>query len=202
LYENNQVLLENIDKINTTTTQNTDTLITKVGEFSSEINNSLKESVEQNEQANGKIKESLIQLFEQTKNAALTTENNAKIISEMTGNYAKIADVSDKLEIVIGTNQNQIQNLEKSLKVFAEISGEAKGITSELKSFSDEIQKSLTNQSEALTKLTEEIERQLPDSLDTLNKSLTSLTTQFSADYESFRISILSCCGINFVYIF
>lgn len=184
--ENNQVLLENIDKINTTTTQNTDTLITKVGEFSSEINNSLKESVEQNEQANGKIKESLIQLFEQTKNAALTTENNAKIISEMTGNYAKIADVSDKLEIVIGTNQNQIQNLEKSLKVFAEISGEAKGITSELKSFSDEIQKSLTNQSETLTKLTEEIERQLPDSLDTLNKSLTSLTTQFSADYESF----------------
>jgi hypothetical protein len=41
--------------------------------FSNEINNSLKESVEQNQQANKKIKESLIQLFEQTKNAVSTT---------------------------------------------------------------------------------------------------------------------------------
>jgi len=183
---NNQELLENIDKINTATTKNTDALIAKVGDFSSKINNSLKESVEQNEQANEKIKESLIKLFEQTKNAVSTTENNAKIISEMTGNYAKIADVSDKLEIVISTNQNQIQNLEKSLKTFAEISGEAKGITNELKTFSDEIQKSLTNQSKALTKLTQEIENQLPDSLGVLNKSLTSLTKQFSTDYENF----------------
>jgi flagellar biosynthesis chaperone FliJ len=72
-------------------------------------------------------------LFEQTKNAVSTTENNAAIISEMTDNYSKIADVSNKLESVISTNQNQIQNLENHLKTFAEISGEAKGITSELK---------------------------------------------------------------------
>ena len=184
--KNNQALLENIEKINTSTTQNTDTLITKVSDFSDEINNSLKENVKQNEQANEKIKESLTQLFKQTKNAISTTEDNAKTISKITYNYAKIADISDKLEVVISTNQNQIQNLEKSLKVFAEISGEAKGITKELKTFSDEVQGSLSNQSQALTKLTEEIKNQLPDSLDTLNKSLTSLTTQFSTDYESF----------------
>ncbi|SEI01862.1 hypothetical protein [Bathymodiolus azoricus thioautotrophic gill symbiont] len=195
--KNNQVLLESIDKINITTNQNTDALITKVGEFSSEINNSLKESVEQNQQANEKIKESLIQLFEQIKNAVSITENNAKIISEMTGNYAKIAGVSDKLEIVISTNQNQIQNLENHLKTFAEISGEAKGITKELKTFSDEIQKSLTRQSEALTKLTQEIENQLPASLDTLNKSLTSLTTQFAIDYESFLEQVSKLMKIN-----
>ena len=56
----NQALLENIDKMNSVTTKNTDTLITKVDNFSNAINNSLKESIEQNEQANEKIKENLI----------------------------------------------------------------------------------------------------------------------------------------------
>jgi methyl-accepting chemotaxis protein len=195
--ESNQVLLENINKINTTTTQNTDALITKVREFSNEIGNFLKESVKQNQLANKKTKESLVQLFAQTKNAVSTTENNAKIISGMTDNYAKIANVSDKLEIVLSTNQNQIQNLESYLKTFAEISGKAKGITEELKTFSDKIQGSLTNQSEALTKLTEEIERQLPNSLGTLNKSLTSLTTQFSSDYESFLEQVSKLMKVN-----
>lgn len=184
--ENNQVLLENIEKINTTTTQNTDTLIKKVGDFSDDINLSLKASVEQNEQANEKIKTSLSDLSEQMQKATDVITNNAKTINEITGNYEKIADISDKLKIVIDTNQNQIQNLEEHLKVFEEISGEAKGITKELKTFSDEVQGSLSNQSQALTKLTEEIEKQLPDSLNTLNKSLTSLTKQFSTDYESF----------------
>jgi uncharacterized protein YoxC len=115
----------------------------------------------------------------------------------MTDNYSKIADVSNKLETVISTNQNQIQNLENHLKTFAEISGEAKGITSELKTFSNEIQKSLTNQSEALTKLTQEIENQLPNSLDVLNKSLTSLTSQFATDYESFLEQISKLMKAN-----
>jgi ABC-type transporter Mla subunit MlaD len=148
-------------KINIITTKNTDTLIKKVGDFSDDINLSLKA-------------------------ATNVTTDNAKLINEITGDYAKIADISDKLKIVIDTNQNQIQNLEEHLKVFAEVSSEAKGITKELKTFSDEVQGSLSNQSQALTKLTEEIEKQLPDSLKTLNKSLTSLTKQFSTDYESF----------------
>jgi hypothetical protein len=40
-------------------------------------------------------------------------------------------------------------------------------------------------------KLTQEIENQLPNSLDVLNKSLTSLTSQFATDYESFLEQIL-----------
>lgn len=184
--KNNQVLLLNIEKINTATSENTDNLIARVSEFSGEINNSLKESVEQNQQANDKIKTSLSSLFEQMQGAVTTTKNNAKQIDAITTNYEKIANISEKLEIVINTNQNQIQNLENHLKGFAEISDEAKGITKELKAFSDEVQGSLSKQSHALTTLTEEIERQLPTSLDTLNKSLTSLTTQFSTDYESF----------------
>lgn len=184
--ENNQKLLENIEKVNYTTTKNTDNLIKKVGDFSSEINNSLKESVEQNKQANEKTKENLTQLFEQTQEAVSTTKNNARQISEIAKSYENITATSKELEVVITTNQNQIQNLESHLKTFAEISSEAKGITKELKTFSDEIQGSLSNQSQALTKLTEEIENQLPSSLDTLNKSLTSLTKQFSIDYESF----------------
>ncbi len=195
--ENNQKLLENIEKVNSTTAKNTDTLIEKVSDFSNEINNSLKENIKQNQRANEKTKENLTELFEQTKNAISTTKDNAKIINEITQNYSKIADVSDKLENVISTNQNQIQNLESHLKTFAEISDEAKGITSELKTFSDEVQKSLTNQSQALTKLTEEIESQLPKSLDTLNKSLTSLTTQFSTDYDSFLKQISKLMKAN-----
>jgi biopolymer transport protein ExbB/TolQ len=171
---------------NDATTKNVENLIKVVSNFSNETNNALKESVKQNKNDNNKIKESLKSLFEETKSAVLTTENNAEVISEMTCNYSKIADISDKLETVINTNQNQIQNLEKNLKAFAEISNNSKGITNELKNFSNEVQDSLSTQSHALSKLTKDIQEQLPASLRELEISLTSLSQDFANNYEEF----------------
>jgi ABC-type transporter Mla subunit MlaD len=176
---NNQALLVNIEKINTATTKNTDELITKVHNFSDEINDTLRKNVEH------------------TQNATSAIETNAKAIDKMTKSYAKIADTSQKLEVVITTNQNQIQNLEQHLKAFAQISDKAKGVTKELKTFSNEVQGSLTNQAQALSELTKAIEEQLPKSLKTLNESLTSLTKQFSKDYESFLKQIAKLMKAN-----
>lgn len=125
-------------------------------------------------------------LFEQTSIAVSITQDNAKYIKEVTDSYATITKISEKLETILSTNQNQIQNLENHLQALAEIGENAKNITEQLKNFSNGIQGSLTNQSESLSKLTKEIEDQLPKSLDTLNQSLTSLTQQFTKDYEAF----------------
>ncbi len=188
---------DNIEKINYATTENTNTLMERISGFSDEINNSLKENVEQNQQANEKTKESLAQLFKQTQEAVSTTEDNAKRIKEIAESYENIVAINKKVEAVLTSNENQIQTLKSHFITFTEISENAKGITKELESFSNGIQGSLTNQSQALAKLTQEIEKKLPDSLEELNKSLTTLTKQFRADYEIFLKQISELMQAN-----
>ena len=194
---NHQLLLDNTENINKIINNNTEMLIEKVDNFSAKINKSLVENVEQNEQFNKKIKENLENLFEQTKVAVSTTEENAKQISQITDDYSSIEEISKKLKSTLETNENQIKNLELHLKTFTEISENAKGMTDNIKNFSEEIQGSLTAQSKTLVDLTEELEKTLPTSLDTLNKSLTSLTKQFASDYESFLEQISKLMRAN-----
>ena len=141
--------------------------------------------------------ETLSKLFDQMKIATDTSENNAKLISAITDDYSNIEVISKKIEIVINTNQNQIENLESHLKTFAVISEGAEGITDQLKSFSEKMQYTLTGQSHALYKLTEELERQLPKSLEMLNQSLTTLTKQFAKDYEDFLKLVSKLMELN-----
>jgi len=48
----------------------------------------------------------------------------------------------------------------------------------------------LGSQSEAISKLNEEIKKQLPESLKSLGSALTTLTGQFKTDYEFFLSKI------------
>ncbi len=144
--------------------------------------------------------ETLSKLFDQMEVATYISKDNAKVISAITDDYSNIEAISKKIEIVINTNQHQIQNLERHLQTFAEISEGAKGITGQLKSFSEEMKgtlaeqsKALAGQSQALSKqsedtreLTEELKKQLPKSLKELNRALTTLTDKFAQDYEDF----------------
>lgn len=182
----NQTLVENIEKVNDVTAKNTDSLISKVGDFSDSVSNTLKENIEQNQQANKKVKEQLSQLFEQVEVATSTTEANAKHINAMTNDYERISDISKSLESVITTNQNQLNNLESHLKTFAEIGNNAKGITDELKEFSKTVQGSLSDQSVAVAELTKNLKQQLPQSLEALEDTLTALTKDFAKNYEEF----------------
>ena len=122
-----------------------------------------------------------------------TMENSSKELDsisastlKMTDSYSKIEDTSKQLTEVINANENQIRNLDVHLKSLAEVGEKAKLSISSIDEFSDKIQTSLSSQSEALSKLTQDINKQLPDSLDELNKALTTLTNKFRNDYELF----------------
>jgi DNA repair exonuclease SbcCD ATPase subunit len=114
-------------------------------------------------------------------------------LTNMTSNYQKIDHTHQHLTKIITTNNNQINNLENHLKQLSTIGEKAKLMIDSIDTFSEKIKGSLSNQSETLTqlikdndKLKKEIEKQLPESLGELNKSLTSLTNKFRDDYNSF----------------
>ncbi len=113
-------------------------------------------------------------------------EGNMQHIRHITDSYKTITEISEKLETVLSTNQSQVQDLESHLESLAEIGKNAGEFTEKIRDFSEEIQGSLTNQSQALTELTKEIEKQLPNSLGKLNETLTSLTENFGREYERY----------------
>ena len=135
-----------------------------------------------------------IQELEKSLNQAI---NGITLIDEklknMTENYQKIDMTHNKLNDIIKTNENQIKNIEIHLKQMNEIGEKAKLMIDSIDTFSEKIKGSLSNQSETLNqlikdtdKLKKDIEKQLPESLGELNKTLTSLTNKFRDDYNSF----------------
>jgi len=138
-------------------------------------------------------KQSILEL-EATLNKAIDgiKVTDAKLNS-MSENYQKIDNTHNKLNDIIKTNENQIKNIEVHLHKMNEIGEKAKLMVDSIDSFSEKIKGSLSNQSETLNqlikdsdKLKKEIEKQLPESLGELNKTLTSLTNKFRDDYNSF----------------
>jgi len=127
---------------------------------------------------------------------AITINNISSIDSKlqaMTENYKQIDNTHIKLQDIIKSNEHQINNLEIHLKHMNEVGEKAKFMVDSIDIFSEKIKGSLSNQSETLTqlindsdKLKKEIEKQLPESLGELNKTLTSLTAKFGDDYHSF----------------
>lgn len=113
-------------------------------------------------------------------------ESVATSTEKMSINYSKIDETSSKLTAILETNDNQVKNLETHLKSLAEIGDRAKQSVEQIDKFSDKLQGSLASQSETIHKLTGEIEKQLPKSLDELNKALTTLTNKFRDDYSLF----------------
>jgi len=135
-----------------------------------------------------------IQELERTLSIAIenisSTDSKLQTMSE---SYKQIDNTHVKLQDIIKTNENQINNLETHMQHMNEVGEKAKLMTDSIESFSDKIKGSLTNQSETLNqlvkdsdKLKKEIEKQLPEALGELNKHLTSLTNKFRDDYNSF----------------
>ena len=126
--------------------------------------------------------------------------NNYEKISDHTqkfvNNYEKISVVSKDLHQVIEANQNQIKNIETHMNKLKKIGDEANLITASIDDFSKSIQGSLSDQSEGLNKLSDNLRKQLDradnlgkqleSSLGNLNTALTSLTNKFKTDYEDF----------------
>ena len=182
----NQLLIKHSEDINTVLSHNSEMLINKVNHFSDEIHTSLLNSKEQNEKSNTLIQDNIENLFKQTQLVIETSEENIHHIKNITTDYENIARISKQLKTIIDTNANQVKNLELYLKTFSELSNDMKDIPETMKSFSKEIQTSITTQSKTLVALTDELENTLPQSLGTLNQTLTSLTNKFAKDYQAF----------------
>jgi len=108
------------------------------------------------------------------------------VISGLKDDFSSIAEMSNKLGTVIDTNQNQINSLQTHLESLSKIGKDAGEMTESIKGFSAEIQESLTSQSKSLAKMNQELDKQLPESLGKLNRSLTTLTEKFADDYGKF----------------
>ena len=109
-------------------------------------------------------------------------EMNAEHSRKLTVNFEKISKTSQDLSSIIQTNENQIKNLETHMSSLKKIGDEAHLIVASINDFSKSIQGSLTNQSEGLNKLKDN----LAQSLNNLNRALTSLTDKFRDDYEGY----------------
>lgn len=148
-------------------TQNATQLKTVFSQFD-EHNNAMQKSTKQS-----------IKLLQETVN---TTQEVNKNLITMT-NFNK--DISQILQ----TNEQQINQLKDGLQGFSEIANEADSIKKSLKEFADQTKGTLTNQSQQLNKLNEEVIQQLSTSLKSLNTNLTSLTDNFIKNYQDFLIS-------------
>lgn len=164
-------------------------LTEQFGDNFKQLNESVKNMVVWQENYKNSIQELEIALNKAIDGIEATDEK----LNNMTDNYQKIDTTHNKLNDIIKTNENQIKNIETHLKQMNEVGEKAKLMVDSIDTFSEKVKGSLSNQSETLNqlikdsnKLKKEIEKQLPESLGELNKTLTSLTNKFRDDYNSF----------------
>jgi len=164
-------------------------LTEQFGDNFKQLNESVKNMIIWQENYKNSIQELETVLNKAIEGIEMTDEK----LNNMSENYQKIDNTHTKLTDIINTNNNQIKNIEIHLKQMNEVGEKAKLMLDSIDTFSEKIKGSLSNQSETLNqlvkdsiKLKKEIEKQLPESLGELNKTLTSLTNKFRDDYNSF----------------
>lgn len=157
-------------------------LIEQFGDNFKQLNESVKNMIIWQENYKNTI-ENLEKTLNQAVKSISTTDEK---LDNMAESYNKIEITHKKLQDIIETNNHQVNDLEIHLKTLGKVGEKAQLSVEAIDEFSDKIQKSLTGQSESLHKLTEDINKQLPEALDELNKALTTLTNKFKNDYDYF----------------
>lgn len=164
-------------------------LTEQFGDNFKQLNESVKNMIIWQEEHKNNIlsmQEILTKSADQAQQSFKEIQNSSVSIVNMTDKYERIAEVSSKLESIININENQINNIEAHLKSLKNLGDDAKDVVASVNEFSKVVQGSLSQQSQTLTDLTKELEKQVPQSIDQLNKALTSIVTQFVNDYEGF----------------
>lgn len=186
---------ENLSNLSETNSQNANALTEKVQEVASNILTTFDEHLTQIKSNTNEVIESVKtlsgELVEQIKESSTAINETNTNIKGMVESYSEINSTSEQLKNIIETNQRQIENLESGLTGLTKIGEEVKEINEILSNFVVTLQNTLSQQSESITKLVQDIAEQLPESMESLNESLTSLTNKFRDDYEHFlqRIS-------------
>ena len=219
LIENNN---NNFDKVNESLTQALKTLskgatehiINALKEVITDFNKNLTEQFGDNfKQLNEAVykmiqwqetyKASINQVEKTLKDLLMAIEKNSHWIDKFDKDYQNITQTNKDLQTIIETNNNQIKNIEEHMAYLKKIGEEADVIFKSIQGVSNNIQNSLSEEVQGVTKLRDQIRRQQEDihkqfesSLNQLNKSLTTLTDKFRSDYEYF-LELLSNLNNN-----
>lgn len=180
---------EIIDALNNVIKDFNNNLTEQFGDNFKQLNESVKNMITWQENYKNSIETleaSLKQSVEQFKATTSEIEKTAAHMGEIAKNNSEIRDTNKELKEIITINQNQIQNLESHLKTLEAVGIRAGAMMDNIDKFSETMQGSISNQSKALEELTNDLKKQLPESLGELNKSLTSLTNKFRSDYEAY----------------
>ena len=127
-----------------------------------------------------------------------TTLNGSKeTFDEIAERSKETQDIYEKLKDIIETYSNQSVLLNQHLESYSKLGVEAekafstldsgfKSINTDMDKLTEGISKGLTTQTDTIKQLTQDLSKQLPESLGELEKTLVGLTRQFGKDYESF----------------
>ncbi len=137
-----------------------------------EWQNSYRDSVTDNTQLLENISQSLLQSKE-------TIESIASRNSETVAVY-------ENLGHMISLQQTQSETLKNQMQEFSNLSTQASKAFSTMQTGFIGVQNGMQVQSEAMAKLTQDIGRQLPESMRELENTLSGLTNKFARDYQAF----------------
>jgi len=157
------------------------------------------------------LNESVMKLLTWQENYRSHVESSERLLQEITTslNSSKEAfdeivskskdtqDLYDNLSVIIKTFHHQTELLNQQLQHYATLGEKAesafevldegfKSINSDIDHLTREIKGSVTGQSESLSKLSQDLNKQLPEALGELEKTLVGLTRKFGTDYEAF----------------
>lgn len=125
-----------------------------------------------------------------------TLKQAGEAVSDIAEKNAETVEVCREVGGLVKTYDLQIKTLATYLESCKQLGDQAADFlrntekalsqsSHNLNSFSNVIETSVSKQSETLTQLTREIDKQLPKTLGELEKVLTNITKQFAADYRT-----------------
>jgi len=113
-------------------------------------------------------------------------ESSKDTLEGIAGRNDEVMKVYDQLGQLIRTYDTELSSLNEQLSKYAELGEQATAAFSALEKGFDKVENGMSTQAESLATLTKEIEKQLPESLGELERTLSGLTEKFSTDYQAF----------------
>lgn len=113
-------------------------------------------------------------------------ERNNQVVTIYTQLESTLVEQNKQLELSGNHLTAQKEQIEAVRNVAEGFKSSIEKVSTDIESLTGGIKEALTTQSSSLTKLTQDIESQLPKTLSELDTNLAGLTKRFASDYESF----------------
>lgn len=113
-------------------------------------------------------------------------QNSETTLAAVAARNGETLQVYENLSAIIQTQKQQTETLKAQMTEYSDLGIKAAAAFSTMQSGFGNIQSGMEAQSNAVAELTQEISKQLPESLRELENTLSGLTNKFARDYQSF----------------